>query len=54
MSAKKGKKPAGVIGGGGEKAVGNGIVDPNAGPEPPLTKVYESTKLSVTCNKGTC
>lgn len=57
MKPKKGKRPAGAKGDGGDgpgdkDAKGMGNID--AGPEPPLTKVFESTKLSVTCDKGKC
>ena len=58
MKHKKGKKPAGMGGSGGghpggdKGEKGGGAVD--AGPEPPLTKVFENTQLSVKCDKGKC
>ena len=41
-----GGKPGGKPGGGG--GIGGGKID--AGPEPPLDKVYKNTQLSVKCD----
>ena len=61
MGAKKGKKAVGdVMGGKKPKMVGEGSDTEKGngqfeqGPEPPLTKVFENTQLSVKCDKGKC